>query len=79
MQPETLASIIIAIVSFAGSLIGTFTAIYKAGQLTNYRIEKLEDKVGHHNNLEGRIIVLETDQKTIKTDIESLEKTVYAK
>jgi len=26
----------------------------------DYRLKQLEDKVGRHNNLEGRIIALET-------------------
>ena len=54
-------------VAFAGSavtalcaLIGTYFANRKQTALMDYRLKQLEDKVGKHNNLEGRIIALET-------------------
>ena len=54
-------------VAFAGSavtalcaLIGTYLANRKQTALMDYRLKQLEDKVGKHNNLEGRIIALET-------------------
>lgn len=54
-------------VAFAGSavtalcaLIGTYLANRKQTALMDYRLKQLEDKVGKHNNLEGRVIKLET-------------------
>ena len=53
--------------AFAGSavtaicaLIGTYMSNKKQTALMDYRLKQLEDKVGKHNNLEGRIIALET-------------------
>jgi hypothetical protein len=66
--------IIVAIVSFAANLIATFSGIITSARLTNYRIEQLEAKVGRHNNLEGRLIVVEEACKTITRDIEELRK-----
>jgi hypothetical protein len=54
-------------VAFAGSavtalcaLLGTYFSNRKQTALMDYRLKQLEDKVGRHNNLEGRIIALET-------------------
>ena len=54
-------------IAFAGSalsaicaLIGTYLANRKQTALMDYRLKQLEDKVGKHNNVEGRIIKLET-------------------
>lgn len=61
-------------VAFAGSavtalcaLLGTYFSNRKQAALMDYRIkqletnfDKLEKKIGQHNNLEGRIIALET-------------------
>lgn len=42
------------------ALLGTYIANRKQTALMDYRLKQLEDKVGKHNNLEGRIIALET-------------------
>lgn len=42
------------------ALIGTYMSNRKQTALMDYRLKQLEDKVGKHNNLEGRIIALET-------------------
>jgi predicted small secreted protein len=42
------------------ALIGTYLSNRKQTALMDYRLKQLEDKVGKHNNLEGRVIVLET-------------------
>ena len=42
------------------ALLGTYLSNRKQTALMDYRLKQLEDKVGKHNNLEGRIIKLET-------------------
>lgn len=37
--------------------------------LISYRLEQLEDKVGKHNNLEGRILELEGEKKVLEEKI----------
>ena len=49
-----------SIVTAICALIGTYFANKKQTALMAYRLEKLEEKVGKHNNLEGRLIALET-------------------
>lgn len=45
------------------ALLGTYLSNRKQTAVWEYRLKALEDKVGKHNNLEGRIIVLETKMK----------------
>lgn len=66
--------ILIAILSFAGTLFGTFGGILTSAKLTNYRIEQLEKKVEKHNNFAERIPVLEEKLKVEEHRIEDLEQ-----
>ena len=75
-------TIIVAILSLAGTLIGSLFGILASNKLVVYRIEQLEKKVEKHNNVLERVYVLETDDAVIKEDlkvvnhrIEGLEKT----
>lgn len=54
-------NIIIAVISLAGSLCGTFGGILVSNRLTNYRIEQLEKKVEKHNQVVERTYKLEQD------------------
>lgn len=67
-------NILVAVLSFAGTLAGTFGGIVTSAKLTNYRIEQLEKKVEKHNNFAERIPVLETKLKADEHRIEDLEK-----
>ena len=42
------------------ALLGTYMSNRKQTALMDYRLQQLEKKVGQHNNLEGRLIALET-------------------
>lgn len=52
-------NIIVAVIAFGGTLIGTFGGILASSKLTNYRIEQLEEKVDKHNQLVERTYRLE--------------------
>lgn len=67
-------TILVALVSFAGTLVGTLGGILTSAKLTNYRIEQLEKKVDKHNNFAERIPVLEERIKVEEHRIEDLEK-----
>ncbi len=67
-------TIIIALISFAGTLIGTFGGIVTSNKLTNYRIQELEKKVEKHNNFGARIPVIEEQVKVINHRIDDLEQ-----
>ncbi|MBE6767353.1 MAG: hypothetical protein E7549_00400 [Ruminococcaceae bacterium] len=49
----------IALLSFAGTLLGTLGGILAANRLTNYRIERLEKQVEKHNQVIDRVYKLE--------------------
>lgn len=68
------ASIIIALISFAGTLLGTYGGIMKANQLTNYRIQQLELKVEAHNKVIDRVYKLEKNEAVMGEEIEHLKK-----
>ena len=66
--------IIVALVAFAGTLIGTFGGIVTGSKLTSYRIEQLEKKGDKHNSFAERMPVVEEQIKVINHRIEDLEK-----
>ncbi len=57
MQTE----LIVAGMSLLGTLAGTFAGVYVTGNLTQYRIKQLEEKVNKHNNLIERTYKLQQD------------------
>ncbi len=67
------STIIVAGISFLGTLLGTIGGIIASSKLTTFRIEKLEQKVEKHNTviertykLEGRVTEIEHDIRDIK-------------
>ena len=56
MIPET---VIVAIISLVGTLVGSYLSNRKSQVLIAYRLEQLEDKVNKHNNLVERTYRLE--------------------
>lgn len=52
--------IIIALISFLGTFIGTIGGIIASSKLTTYRIAQLEEKVSKHNGLIDRMYKIET-------------------
>lgn len=70
-------TIIVALISLAGTFLGTFSGI----KLVNYRIEQLEKKVEKHNNLVERTYniekitaVISEDLKVVNHRLDDLEK-----
>lgn len=51
--------VVIAIISVAGTVLGSFFGVVASSKLTQYRIEQLEKKVEKHNNLVERMYRLE--------------------
>ena len=67
-------TVIVALIAFCGTLLGTFGGIVTSSKLTSYRIEQLEKKVDKHNNFAARMPVVEEQIKVINHRIEDLEK-----
>ena len=75
------SEIIVALLSMAGTAIGSIAGVMAANKLTNYRIEQLEKKVDKHNTVIERTFKLEEAQavlteqiKVANHRIEDLEK-----
>lgn len=61
--------LIIALISFAGTLAGSLAGIFTASRLSNYRIEQLEKKVEKHNNLIERTYAIEQHNAVVDEEI----------
>lgn len=75
-------NIIVALLSLAGTLMGSLFGILAANKLVIYRIEQLEKKVEKHNNVLERVYILEKNEAVIEEEIKvanhrigDLEKT----
>ena len=67
------SELLVALISLAGTALGTLGGILAANRLTNYRIAQLEDKVGKHNNLIERTFKLEGQMEECQHDIKDLK------
>ena len=52
-------TLIIAIIGFLGTALGSVLGVITSARLTNYRLEQLEKKVNLHNNVIERVYELE--------------------
>lgn len=75
------STIIVALISLMGTLVGSLGGILVSSKLTNYRIEQLEKKQEKYNNLiertfklEERIEVSDEKIKVINHRLEDLER-----
>jgi hypothetical protein len=68
--------IIVGLLSFAGTAVGSICGIIASAKLTNYRIQQLEKKVDEHNNFARRMPVLEEKIEVVNHRIADLETVV---
>ncbi len=66
-------TIIVAILGFAGTVVGSLCGVLAANKLTNYRIQKLEEKVDKHNTVIERTYALEGRMNEAEHDIRDLK------
>lgn len=69
MNPEVL----VAVIAFCGTVVGSFGGILAANKLVNFRLKALEDKVNKHNNLIERMYVVEQRCKSNQHRIDEIE------
>lgn len=66
-------TVIVAIISFAGTLVGTAGGILASAKLTQYRLEQLEKKVDAHTGVTAKIPVMEEKISNINRRIKAIE------
>ena len=52
-------SILIALIAFAGTVLGSVAGVVATAKLTNHRLDRLEKKVDLHNNAVERLALME--------------------
>lgn len=66
-------TIIVALLSLAGTIVGSGLGVIASQKLTRYRLEQLEKKVQAHNNLVERTYKLEGEMLECQHDIKDLK------
>lgn len=66
--------LLIALLGFAGTIIGSGVGAYGGLRLTSYRLEQLEKKVDKHNSVIERTFVLEERQNNTDQRLDALER-----
>ena len=70
MNSETL----VALLSLAGTLIGSLSGILVTNKLVNYRLTQLEKKVDKHNSVVERTYKLEGRMTEVEYEIRDIKK-----
>lgn len=65
--------IIVSLVAFLGTALGTLGGIVASSKLTNYRIEQLEKKVDKHNGFAEKMPVVEQRLTSLEKRVLHLE------
>ena len=69
-------TIIVAIITFIGSLIGNYFSNNKNQALIAYRLEQLEKKVESHNKVIERTYHLEQETSLLENDLNDIKKQI---
>lgn len=62
-------SIVVAVLSLVGTLVGSLGGILASSKLTNYRIQQLEKRVEEHNKVIERVYKLEKHEAVVDEEI----------
>lgn len=68
--------IIIAIIGFLGTIVGSAIGVITSSKLINYRLGQLEQKVNKHNNLIERTYAIEKHESIVDEHLENIEKEI---
>jgi nitroimidazol reductase NimA-like FMN-containing flavoprotein (pyridoxamine 5'-phosphate oxidase superfamily) len=70
------STIVIAVISFLGTCVGSVGGILTANKLVEYRLKQLEKKVELHNNAVERLFVAEGHIEELQHDIKDLKNKI---
>jgi hypothetical protein len=65
-------TVLVALLAFAGTLLGSVAGIIASSKMTNFRLEQLEKKVEKHNSLVERMVAVEQSAKSAHHRIDEL-------
>lgn len=68
------SAVIVALISLAGTLLGSGGGVLVSSKLTAYRLQQLENKVAEHNQYARRMPVVEEQIKVINHRVADLEE-----
>ena len=68
--------VLVALLGFAGTLLGSLLGVVAAQKLTQYRLAQLEEKVSKHNSIVERTYILEGQMTECIHDIKDLKTIV---
>ena len=67
------STVLVAIIGFLGTCVGTIGGILVTSKLTNYRLQQLEEKVNKHNTVIERTFKLEGRMTEAEHEIRELK------
>ena len=68
------AEVLVALLSAAGTVIGSLGGILVSNKMTKFRLNKLEEKVDKHNHLVERMAAVEQSVKSAHHRIDELRE-----
>lgn len=66
-------TVMVALLGFAGTIVGSGLGVVASSKLTSYRLQQLEKKVDKHNTVIERTFRLEEQVKEMHNDIKELK------
>ena len=67
-------SVLVALLSLIGTIIGSLGGILVSSKLVNYRLQQLENRVAEHNHFARRLPVVEEQIKVLNHRVADLEE-----
>lgn len=66
-------AVIVALIGLSGSMIGSLIGVLASQKLTQYRLQKLEEKVDKHNSVIERTYKLEGRMDEVEHEVRDLK------
>lgn len=66
-------AVIVALIGLSGSMIGSLIGVLASQKLTQYRLQKLEEKVDKHNSVIERTYKLEGRMNEVEHEVRDLK------
>lgn len=66
-------AVIVALIGLSGSMVGSLIGVLASQKLTQYRLQKLEEKVDKHNSVIERTYKLEGRMDEVEHEVRDLK------